>query len=595
MILAKVDRQTLLDHMPFTLALLYYILSIVFIGTRGEFPLNDDYVYSLSVKTFLETGKLNFYSSSSSCILHILSGAFFCQIFGFSIELLRWISLAWGFASLVVFYLLLKELDVDKNIAGIAVFLAAVNPVLVNLRFTFMTDTASLSLILVHQLLFVKGLKQHSNAYYALSGLFLVLAILVRQTCIMWVTVNFLILVLLTFKRKFSTTFLIALILMPLAVAIAGDRVLETHSTMLDAYHSHKARFSAIAGLTLSDPIIVGKYLFIRSGQLLSYLAIFCLPLLLVFCHSKQILKKMFARISIWHALALVSCAAVIYAVQVFHEFMPFCRNIWHVSSLGSYTLIGQIEPLKDKFVRCCLSYAAVSVSLIFIAPAVYAWQKSISILRNQITQTNNDNTEENFSRLYLVLIFAAGFAFTVIHLLMRTYDRYIMDLVFPTLTVIALSAVWLKVRVKMFPVLCLVLLFGLVSSSQQQAYMSWNRARWQAIDKLASLGIERKNIEGGAEYAFDTDINIWHKFKIDNVKGHSAPESQRGNPPYNKLRWWPVHGDEYTLSFVPLSGYSKIDSQPFSSFYPFHSNEIQILKRNKNADQTASLENSAL
>lgn len=592
--LAKIDRSALIEHMPFLLALLFYALTILIVSPQGNFPLNDDYVYGLSVKTFLETGQFNFYSSSSSCILHLLTGAGLSSIFGFSFETLRWVSLFYGFISLLVFYSLLKELEIDSKTAGLATFLAAVNPVLLNLRFTFMTDISSLCLVLLHQFALVKGLKSNSNWFYILSGLFLVSAITIRQTSVMWVLVDFVIFCLLAYKRKFNPTYLCFVMLLPVVAAYGCDRFLESHSTMLEAYHSHKEKLGIFINAFKTIPLFVGKALFIRAGQLTSYLALFTLPLLLPFFACRSTVKDMLSRISIWHVLALVSFAAVVYSIQIFFDYMPFFRNIWQITSIGSYTLLGQVELFKDERVREYAGYFAAFLSLFFAPAAIFAIQKGFEILEQFFSDKTQEISNLDICKLYMVLTFAAGFAFTTMHLIMRTYDRYIMDLLFPALALLALSASWLKVQIKTVPAVSMILLFGIVFAGQQHTYMSWNRARWQAIDNLTASGIDKNKIEGGAEYSFHTDIKSWDKFKIDKVKGHYVPEKDKGSPPYNELRWWPVLSDEYVLSFIPLNGYTKIGSQPFTNIYPWEFDQIQIYKREPQA-KTASAENISL
>jgi len=68
----------------------------------GDFPINDDWVYGLSVKALLETGRFSLPSPASTNLLpQAYWGALFCLPFGFSFTALRISTLVLGLIGVV--------------------------------------------------------------------------------------------------------------------------------------------------------------------------------------------------------------------------------------------------------------------------------------------------------------------------------------------------------------------------------------------------------------------------------------------------------------------------------------------------------------
>ncbi|MBZ0186736.1 MAG: hypothetical protein K8F91_10850, partial [Candidatus Obscuribacterales bacterium] len=86
------------------------------------------------------------------------------------------------------------------------------------------------------------------------------------------------------------------------------------------------------------------------------------------------------------------------------------------------------------------------------------------------------------------------------------------------------------------------------------------------------------KLIDGGAEHTFNTDIYAWNRF-VRQDSDHFVPESRRGRSPHNKKRWWPVLGDDFVISFIPLKGYAIIDTVEFDTWYPWKFKQIYVLE----------------
>lgn len=70
--------------------ILFWIVLVLLVNVRGNFPLNDDWSYSYSVKTLVEDGKLELTGwISMPVISQIYWGSLFCSTGDFSFEILR--------------------------------------------------------------------------------------------------------------------------------------------------------------------------------------------------------------------------------------------------------------------------------------------------------------------------------------------------------------------------------------------------------------------------------------------------------------------------------------------------------------------------
>jgi len=104
-------------------------------------------------------------------------------------------------------------------------------------------------------------------------------------------------------------------------------------------------------------------------------------------------------------------------------------------------------------------------------------------------------------------------------------------------------------------------LIFSFFSILSTHDYLSWNRARWKAIDYLLNeKNISPYKIDGGFEF------NAWYK------AGPFNPHQKDG------ISWWFVTEDEYVLSFGPVTGYQFLKSFQYKRYLPFGLDSICII-----------------
>src|SRR5688500_5115162 len=85
----------------------FWLAMVLITDPRGEFPLNDDWMYARSVLSLVEKGRYVLCDFQAvTALLQILWGALFAKIFGFSMTILRVSVLVLGWAGVLISYLL---------------------------------------------------------------------------------------------------------------------------------------------------------------------------------------------------------------------------------------------------------------------------------------------------------------------------------------------------------------------------------------------------------------------------------------------------------------------------------------------------------
>jgi hypothetical protein len=165
--------------LPFVLLSLCITLLV---SPAGEFPLNDDWIYTKTVQHLLNTGQYHSHPYlNATLVLQTYWGALFCKIFGFHFTTLRYSTLVlsciqgWAIArcGLVI--------GLSRPLALLCGTLVMTNPIMLGLSYSFMTDIPFLTLSTLSGLCFLKALRKFSTAQVLWGSLFGVAAFFVRQ------------------------------------------------------------------------------------------------------------------------------------------------------------------------------------------------------------------------------------------------------------------------------------------------------------------------------------------------------------------------------------------------------------------------------
>jgi hypothetical protein len=102
----------------------------------------------------------------------------------------------------------------------------------------------------------------------------------------------------------------------------------------------------------------------------------------------------------------------------------------------------------------------------------------------------------------------------------------------------------------------------GAFSIAGTHDYLSWNRARWQALNNLETeQRVGPDEIDGGFEF------NAWYLYD----------PSYRASPGKS---WYFVARDDFMIAFEPVPGFTEMKRYPFQRWLPPGEGSILVLRR---------------
>lgn len=158
-------------------------------------------------------------------------------------------------------------------------------------------------------------------------------------------------------------------------------------------------------------------------------------------------------------------------------------------------------------------------------------------------------------------------------------FDRYVLVFM-PFLLVAIVSCIRYRSRFRLGPanitVGILLVIYAVFSVTSTHDYLSWNRARWKALDYLVKdQDISPEYIDGGFEF------NGWHNYNLKRGDSKDERRAEAGkSKDKSKKSWWWVIEDEYVISFGPIEGYSQQRCYSYKRWLPPGRGQILILHR---------------
>jgi hypothetical protein len=170
-------------HQSIALPLVALLVVItLLISPIGEFPLNDDWIYTKTVQHLLQTGHYKAHPYlNATLIVQTYWGALFCKLFGFSFTTLRCSTLvlsgvnAWGIARCGL------ALGLSRSWSLLCGIIMMTNPILLGLSYSFMTDVPYLTFSTLSGLCFLRAFRQLSAGLVFWGSLLGAAAFFVRQ------------------------------------------------------------------------------------------------------------------------------------------------------------------------------------------------------------------------------------------------------------------------------------------------------------------------------------------------------------------------------------------------------------------------------
>ncbi len=547
----------------------FWILCLAFIGISGNFPLNDDWIYAESVQHLLQTGQVRLLACAPACVFHLLVAAAACKVFGFSYTVLRGVGFFWAIVASFSMYGCCRQLRLQRNPSLLIALCFAANPLMMSLAFSFMTDTPAVALTLAYTYFLLDGFRKQRAKSFVFATLCLIAATCARQNLGFLGLVNAVLWICMCVRKKHSWTFSIGLVILPLACAFAADKWMLSTNDFTSLYVWYKGMVSKQISQMIHHPGLMIAPLLQIFGELLTYLGLFALPILA--CMLPALGRVFRNKGNINPAFPVISASVIVFSLCKFiigeSRWMPFNQNLLRLPELGAHTILGiNHVALANKW-RQILTWVSGFAGFVLGAFLLDTIAKTVRNLWSAYRSPNTTSSSRRFGAalcsLAVVLIFLFQFAFTSLQSTFSDIDRYYLFPYLGASLCLALAWRWQRVKLLAYLAVPLFLVIASYSVAATQDMMSWNRARWTAIEKLEAKGVKYTQIDGGAEYNYARDPQLFKNLILHDTWYELT---HRGQAPRNEWRWWSIAGEDYIISFSPVPDYELVSKEIYWS-----------------------------
>ena len=554
------------------LLIMIFVIAECIINPIGEFPLNDDWSYTRSLQHLYETHQLRLEGFTSMPLIgQLLWALLFCKIFGFSFTVLRLSTLVLSLAGVIAGYFLIRELSGKEKVAFAGALILMFNPIYLNLSNTFMTDVPFMTMLLFALYFFVRALKQERAVFIAAGVFFVLAATMIRQLGLLAaLSFSFCYLYSGGFKKARWLPAIMALGI-PAGVYLLFNEWLKRNTGVPVMYHEGtKQILFNLFYADYSTPVFLVKQVF----NIFMYTGFFIFPWIFLFDRRKM--SPGAGKLLYYCGFFLLIAGGYF---LVFRRLMPYTGNIMSGYGLGIVAL-RDVMILKTAnlallpqavFIGVTLAGATGAGLLLFVLVRYWkkaesvqpAGKKAVGILRRLAPSLKGMPVE-----VLLLLLFLLLYLFVMV--VGGSFDRYLVAVipVCSALIIYKMGDRFSSSGRHFGLVMGVLVVYGIFSISLTGEYLSWNRARWDAIRSLTvGEGVAPEKIDGGFEF------NGYYLYDGSVMKLEEDPA---------KKSWWWVQDDAYQLAFGPLEGYTVLKTFPCqSSLFPFSSEDIFVLKRN--------------
>lgn len=539
---------------PPMLILLFWLVAAAYVNPSGDFMVNDDWAFTRSLERLLNEGTLGESTGwgpknatgGPSLIVHLLWGALFTKILGFSPTALRVSVLTLGAIGALALYFLARVLGAGIGTALIVVAVLAYNPLYFSQSFTFMSDVSFTSLCALSLLCLSLGVIRHSSLALCAGAPCALAAILVRQIGaaipLAFAAVSFVRPGIARIGGFHPGPVMLVATLGPwmmyeIFVARSGTAALTDHQKV-------QAIFTTILEKGAPDYLVFTARQFFHSA--LCYLGFFLAPLTVL--AAPVFLKNRFVKA----ALAILTAGLIpLECAIIFGLIDPptvLYRNV--IFDLG----IGPVL-LKDTYIlgisRAWTMPKALfyGIAYISVCSAICVATRAAADLWRLVGEGRGRDRDPVSVCGDIAL--TAGFIYLGTILLTGFHDRYLIPL-------ILFGVVWFVAgplhdlkgdfsRKRVCAACALLLVMGAFSVVATRDFMSLKRSVQAAHGYLLDeLRVPPCKVDGGFEF---------------NGRHCYDPEKSPREP----LSWWWVDEERYVVTLGPLPGYRTVRRFPFS------------------------------
>ena len=559
---ALFSRGTAIDFFALTVL---WLLAVFIVNPTGNFPLNDDWAMSRSVKHLVEQGNYQHTGAlAMTLIAHVFWGALFCLPHGFSFTAVRISTLVLSLAGVLGLYVLIRQLDRPRWLAMICALTLAFNPIYFSLSNTFMTDVPFTAWEIWACLFFVRHLQRQRNLDLWMATIFAINALLIRQ---LGLAIPMAFGVAYLYKNGFQKRFWVHAALP--AILAAATLMIFNHwlNATGRAVGSYNLQLTQMVGKSkhpLTLPLNFAHY----GWVMLMYLGLFLLPIFATVKFNRQTeAKKSWSGFLVWVAwCGFLTVTAGHYFFKT--ALMPVHLNILDSSGIGPLTLRDTLSlKLSDVPLMPSAFWVVVTIlSLLGAGLLIMILLKEIIRLASEyqfraVSVPPADRQMENS----LAIFFLAGALIYLGPLLINgLFDRYLLTAVVLLAAFVIVTLPFFQpppIRLRQLAGILLVVGFAGYAVAGTRDYLTWNRVRWEALAELRQDGIVPARIDGGYEF------NGWNFYDPKN-------QSSRRNGD-----WW-VQDDQFVISFGQLAGYEIYREYQYAHWMPPYEGKILVLKR---------------
>jgi len=525
----------------------------------GDFPLNDDWVYGVSVKALVENGQVYFLTewACKTLVAHVLWGALFCLPFGFSYTALHISQLAAGILGVLGVYWLCLELGASRRTSLICALTLLVNPLYFQLSNSFMTDVAFVAFCALGLLLLTKGIVRTQSFYSVFGWIVVGIAIWVRELSLM-IPAGYAVF------QVYRSGFGLKSLYRAARPAIIFIALLIVHQFVMVPLFGfpnlNNPRTTSALKHLIKDPLQFVFDTTSRTAILLMYAGLFALPMLIWFRISlKKFLTALERKVMNYTVGAFLALSGV--TMIAMGRLMPLGRNSLFDFGLGPATL-------RDVYLLKLPNLPTAPTWFWAIVTAASVWGgaqvlKYVVLAIMRIWERDATKRQDT-TRGLLIFFLSMSLLYAAVVIASMYYDRYLtiyLPLV-AALCVLLGGELATVSRVRYAGTVAVLSLYGLFGTLATHDYMSWNRVKWEVVRDLnGPMNIPPNKIDAGYE------VNVTLLFDI----GKSTDP--------NKSWWW-VDDDEYIVAFGPIPGYEIIERRPFPNYLYRDDTAICVLKR---------------
>lgn len=537
-----------------------WALAVAIANPIGEFPLNDDWSYSLTAKGLAEgKGYHPTEWTEMNLFTHALWGALFCLPAGFSFTALRISTLAMSLMGALAMYGLIRQLPKPRHLALICALVLAFNPIYFALSHTFMADVPFTTWAIFSAWFFVRHLQKDLKSDLLIATAFALVATLARQIGLFLPAAFGLTLLI---KHGWDRHRLIRISL-PLLICLLAHISFRYWLKVAEKVPSDTNMLDRLCA-ALTNPVRIPVNITYYSWNMLMYLGWFLLPLILLGTRSRGEnleLRPWFKKVpvGVWIFIAVSIVRFVLRP-----GLMPVHNNILSPQGIGPATLrdtfILKLEHQQaiPTFFWLIVTSASMAGAVLLILNLSQGIRRMISEIRS-----NRANPSGLISFFFLVGIMAYLSPFLVAGF----FDRYLVLVTAFLLPFLAAGSDPANVsRARRSGVVILIAATGIFGVAATRDYLEWNRIRWIAAREFVTeSGLTLEELDGGFE------INSWHTHAQSN-----QPERRGNRPAY--LAW--ASKVPYVITFDVIDGFEPVRRYSYRNWLPPYEGEILLLKR---------------